>query len=79
MKISFGKKIAKLREEEGLGITAFAKAIGIARRRIYEFEHQEVKNPTLDTLHKIVKAFPEYASYFLEIDIKKLPKQKSIK
>ena len=76
METIFGKKIKKILEIENITIKDFAEQTDMLWRRVYDFTRYRVKNPTLDSVQKIINGYPEYASYLLDINTKKLPKQK---
>ena len=51
-----GKKLSKLRKQEGLSMRDFAKEIGVSQNSIWFYEHGK-RAPTLDKLLKIADYF----------------------
>lgn len=54
--IGVGERIRKVREERGMSIQEFAKAIGISERKLEEFE-RGISRPCDATLVYIAKRF----------------------
>ncbi len=61
--LQFGRKVRKLREEQGYSQEGFASEVGIHRTYIGGIERGE-RNPTITTVYKIAQA--------LGVDIKEL-------
>ncbi len=61
--LQFGRKVRKLREEQGYSQESFAEKVEIHRTYIGGIERGE-RNPTITTVYKIAKA--------LGVDIKEL-------
>ena len=54
---NLANNIRKLREAKGLSQEKLARLVDVANNTLIKMESGENKNPTLDTLKKVAKAF----------------------
>ena len=64
MSISFGKKIALIKDAEGLNRPQFCEIINVPVESLRKIE-AEYRRPLVDVAEKICKAFPQYTLWLM--------------
>jgi transcriptional regulator with XRE-family HTH domain len=71
---NLGERIRALRTEQGMTLPTLAEQSGLSKGLLSKLENNEESNPSLGTLHKIVKALNATLSDILETEKAQLKK-----